>query len=432
MSKPVLVTGASGYVATRLIPALLERGYKVRCLVRSPEKLKHRLWLQDVEIVTGDVLEAATLQPAVSGIQTVFYLIHNMASGKKYRDNERAGAIHFGRAARESGVENIIFLGGLGGSQKNRHMKSRQETGQLLRESGVAVTEFRSSVILGSGSISFELIRFLATWLPVIPAPRQTFQPGQPIGIRDLLRYLLWAIDEPSCRGQIYEIGGPEVMAYPKLMQEFARRKGISRPLLPLPIFPIPFSARIADWLTPVPYAIAYPLMEELEAPSTVAKEEKVWERFSGTSKLSIKESIAYAMDRQEYLPDSPWTSAILPRQPLDKSHVTTSGDGFYIDYREISMDKASSINFTVLMEKLPKDWKIDIQKDREWIRLIQAKGLFGKLYLEIQLKNGKIMQSVFFDPSGIPGLLWWLVSRYYYLNKLNRFLAGSVDSPDS
>ncbi len=133
MSKLVLVTGATGYVATRLIPSLLGKGYRVRCLVRSPEKLRNRPWLDKVEVFVGDVMNEESLFPALKGVQSAYYLIHNMASGDSYRENERIGAMNFGRAAKFTNLEHIIFLGGLGGSKENRHMQSRQETGKILQ-----------------------------------------------------------------------------------------------------------------------------------------------------------------------------------------------------------------------------------------------------------------------------------------------------------
>ena len=301
MPKTILVTGATGYVATRLIPALLAKGHHVRCLARSPEKLKNRHWLGDVDVFTGDVLDAESLYPALKDVHSAYYLIHSMASGGKYREDERLGAKNFGKAAYASGLDHIIFLGGLGGSNKDRHMHSRQETGNLLRESGVPVTEFRSSVIIGSGSISFELIRYLTTWFPFIPAPDRARQPSQPISIVNLLAYLLMSLETPACRGEIIEIGGPEVIEYPDLMVEFAKRKGLRRSKIWLPPFPTSFSAHVADFLTPVPFEIAYPLMEELEAPSVV-------HQFSGLGNFIHQEplysylnSVKYALCRNEY-----------------------------------------------------------------------------------------------------------------------------------
>ena len=429
MSHRVLVTGATGYVATRLIPALLGRGYEVRCLVRKPEKLRHRHWINDVEVVVGDVLDADSLRSALNGIDSAYYLIHNMASGKNYRANERESAINFGRIAREQLVNHIVFLGGLGGSSKNRHMQSRQETGRLLRDSGVAVSEFRTSVIIGSGSISFELIRFLSTWFLFIPAPKQTFQMGQPIGIRDLLDYLLWAIEDPSSRGQIFEIGGPEVATYPELMKKFSELKGISRPLLKLPLFPIPISANVADCLTPVPYDIAYPLMEELEAPSIVNEDRKIWEKFKQSQKMTIKESMAYALSRKEYPANRTWTSAIMSRRLLDRNQVSTTGDGFLIDYHEAKVQESMGNEFDRIQQQLSHQWQVDDYQADEWIRLCRSMKSLGTLYLEIQKKDRTITQSVLFDPSGIPGLLWWYVSHPWRIYSFKKLFANVIDS---
>lgn len=408
MSKLVLVTGATGYVATRLIPFLLAKGYRVRCLVRSPEKLRNRPWLDNVEVFVGDVMNEESLYPALNGVQSAYYLIHNMASGGSYRENERIGAKNFGRAAYSSGLEQIIFLGGLGGSKENRHMQSRQETGRLLRESGVAVTEFRSSIIIGSGSISFELIRYLTTWFPFIPAPVQTNQPGQPIGIKDLLTILTSALEDSRYREEIIEIGGPEVINYPDIMAQYARIKGLTRPKIKIPFFPVSLSAWIADLLTPVPYEIAYPLMQELEAPSIVrADPEK-----KGIQELqllsSYENSLHYAICREEYGNHLSWLSVLSTREPLVGTLVRTTGEGFLIDHRELNQAILSDFGKRFLNGDLADKWELDEFHPGKWIRIKRRLRLVGGLFIEMQFNDGRFIQTALFEPNGLIGLLWW------------------------
>jgi len=405
MSKLVLVTGATGYVATRLIPSLLVKGYHVRCLVRSPEKLRNRPWLDKVEVFVGDVMNEESLYPALKGVQSAYYLIHNMASGDSYRGNERMGAKNFGRAANSSSLEHIIFLGGLGGSKENRHMQSRQETGKILRESSVAVTEFRSSIIIGSGSISFELIRYLTTWFPFIPAPVQTNQPGQPFGIKDLLAILIAALDDPRYRGEIFDIGGSEIINYPDIMAQFARIRGLNRPKIIIPYFPVSLSAWIADLLTPVPYEIAFPLMQELEAPSVTNNPSSI---FSSKGFSNYEESVRAALNRDEYESDESWLSSLITRKTLQGNHVRTLGEGLFIDYRELHQEIDGGIDAIAMISDPITGWKIDFQDEGKWVRICKSYKLLGEFLIEYSFSNPQISQLIMFNPNGIIGMLWW------------------------
>jgi uncharacterized protein YbjT (DUF2867 family) len=423
MSRLILVTGATGYVATRLIPALLAKGYKVRCLARSPEKLRNRPWVREVEIVQGDVLETESLRNAMAGVDAAYYLIHNMSSGESYREKESLGARNFGEAARIAGLRKIIYLGGLGGSGEFRHMRSRQEAGRILRQSGVSVVELRASVVIGSGSISFEMIRYLTSWFPFIPAPEKTNHPGQPIGIRDLLNYLLTALERENQSGEILEIGGPEVLLYPDLMVEFARQKRLIRAKLFLPFYSVSLSARIADWLTPVPYVISKPLMEELTAPSAISNPSAVDELLNIDDLSTYPESVKYALSREEYQVGFPWTGSLVTRRPLIGGSVKTCGEGFLIDHREVVIKGASSILVEFLQGKLENDWDVEEIKAGEWIRLRQARNLFGEVRVELQLQGSLLMQTVLFEPGGLAGLLWWNMLYPYNAYRFMRML---------
>jgi uncharacterized protein YbjT (DUF2867 family) len=420
MSRLILVTGSTGYIATRLIPALLSRGYRVRCLARNPEKLRNRPWKNQVEIFQGDVLNADTLMPALTGVSIAYYLVHNMSSGLAYRENESNSAHNFSEAASRSGLEHIIYLGGLGGSGEFRHMRSRQETGQILRLSGVPITEFRSSVIIGSGSISFEMIRYITTWFPFIPAPIQTNVLGQPIGIKDLLAYLLSALELPGPFGQVVEIGGLQALPYPDLMVEFACQRGLDRPKLFLPFFNALFFAWIADRFTPVPFVIARPLMEELTAPSIV-KDQSSNLLFPLIDPSPYSDCVKSALAREEYLPGSPWTASLVTRDSLIGAFIRTIGEGFLIEHREKPMANPPKATMELLNGRAKKGWEIEEGRTGSWVRLRSNKQLPGVLRVEIQHREGLLMQSTMFEPNGLPGLLWWYILLPAHTNSLEK-----------
>jgi uncharacterized protein YbjT (DUF2867 family) len=403
----ILVTGSTGYVATRLIPALLGKGYRVRCLARSPEKLRIRPWYDQVEIAQGNTLNSASLIPAMEGVTAAYYLIHNMASGRNYQENEKISARNFGSAAKAAGVEHIIYLGGLGGSEKLRHLSSRQATGDTLRTSGIPVTEFRACVIIGSGSTSFEIIRSMTDWFPLIPAPIQTNVLGQPIGIRELLAYLTGALERPECKDKIIEIGGAEQLQYPQLMLIYARQQKLKRSRMPLPFFHASLSARIADWLTPVPYVIARPLMEELIAQS-ILTDNSVAGIFPDVPLSGYADNVERALSRVEYFSNEPWTASLVTRHMLSGKYVRTLGEGLLIEYREGRLDTPSDVILRLFDGKQAAGWVTEAYKSGSWVRLKSGQELPGTLKVELIYKDGVLSQTAMFEPRGLPGLLWW------------------------
>ena len=239
LARPVLLTGASGYVGGRLLPRLEAMGVSVRCMARRPEFIKGLVGPQ-TEVVEGDVLRDNTLGPALEGIHTAYYLIHAMASAgdSAFEAQDRLGTANFARAARAAGVQRIVYLGGLGDEESDLspHLRSRHEVGRVLRESGVPVIEFRASVVIGSGSLSFEMLSALVERLPVMVTPKWVHVTAQPIAIADLLAYLLAALELETDESRIYEIGGADTVSYGELMQEYARQRGLRRGMISVPV----------------------------------------------------------------------------------------------------------------------------------------------------------------------------------------------------
>jgi uncharacterized protein YbjT (DUF2867 family) len=271
-AQTVLVTGATGYVGGRLVPRLLARGHRVRCLVRDPARLAGRRWSRAVEVATGDVLRPETLAGTFEGVDAAYYLVHSMASGAGFHERDLAAARAFGRAAADAGVARIVYLGGLGepGGDLSHHLRSRQETGQALREAGVPVTEFRAAVVVGSGSISFEMIRHLTERLPAMICPQWVYTKVQPIAVDDLLRYLVAALDVEASAGRVIEIGGADVQTYGGMMLGYAEARGLRRRLVPVPVLTPRLSSYWVHLVTPIPATIAQPLIEGLRSETIV------------------------------------------------------------------------------------------------------------------------------------------------------------------
>ncbi len=268
MARPetILVTGATGYIGGRLVPRLISDGRRVRVLVRSRARALSRAWSDHVEIAVGDVLSPETLPDALDGVDTAYYLVHSMSRGGDFHELDIEAARTFGRAAATAGVKRIIYLGGLGvaDASLSPHLRSRQETGRALRECGVSVTEFRSAIVVGTGSISFEMIRYLVERLPVMVCPRWVYSRIQPIAVDDLLEYLVSALDTPESRDKTIEIGGKDVTTYKRLMLGYAEARGLRRLLLPVPVLTPRLSSYWVHWFTPIPAGITVALVEGL------------------------------------------------------------------------------------------------------------------------------------------------------------------------
>jgi len=350
MSQPnaekrlILLTGATGYLGGRLLRVLEEEGAAVRCLARRPEYLASRAGTS-TEVVRGDVLDRASLDAAMRGVHTAYYLIHSLGSTGAFEEEERRGALHFAAAAREAGVQRIIYVGGLGRGDLSRHLDSRQTVGRLLRESGVPTIELRASIVIGSGSLSFEMVRALVEKLPVMITPRWTRSLAQPIAIEDLIAYLLQARDiplasgavdpDPDCHatvptgarqrrdepggsqpGRVFEIGGADVVSYRDLMREYARQRGLRRWVLPVPVL----TPRLSSWwlglVTPLYARIGRKLIDSVRN-DTIVTNDAAGEAFDIRPR-GMADAIARALTNEDHrLAETRWSDALSSRGAL-------------------------------------------------------------------------------------------------------------------
>ncbi len=315
-ASPVLVTGATGYVAGRLIPELLAKGFAVRAMGRSLKKMGARPWAShpQAQLVKGDIMDTQSLKRAVKGCETVYYLVHSMISKKgAYRDADKTGARNMAKACASEDVGHIIYLGGLGEPDHpniSKHLVSRNEVGEILGQGSVPVTVLRAAMILGSGSASFEILRYLAERLPVMITPKWVHMPTQPIAITNVLGYLIGCLMVPETRGRTFDIGGPDIVSYAGLFKLFAARAGIPKPvMLPVPVLTPRLSALWIHLVTPVPAAIARPLTEGLSLP-TLCRENSI-QKLISQDLISCEEAVSRALERvrQEQV-DTCWADA--------------------------------------------------------------------------------------------------------------------------
>lgn len=334
----VLVTGATGYVGGRLVPALLDVGVRPRLMVRDVDRVAGRPWRAEVDVVRGDALAPDTLPAAMQGIDVAYYLIHSMLGHPDFKERDLAAARNFGAAAATAGVRRIVYLGGLGDANADlsEHLRSRQQTGDALRASGVPVTEFRAAVIVGSGSASFEMIRYLTERLPVMICPRWVFSRAQPIAVRDVLAYLVAVLDTPESAGRILEIGGADVLTYGDMMLGYAAERGLRRVLLPVPVLTPRLSAYWVHWVTPVPASIAHPLIRGLEN-EVVVTDGAARDLWPEIRPLDYRTAVRRALDRLEAgAVETAWSDALATSQGDVEPFVLATEQGMILERRQV------------------------------------------------------------------------------------------------
>lgn len=456
-SRLVLVTGTTGYVGGRLVPRLLEAGYRVRCLVRDPARLQGRPWLQKVEVVQGDVLKPETLRAAMAGVMAAYYLIHSMSGSADFHRRDLTAARNFGEAAKAAGVQRIIYLGGLGdsGADLSQHLRSRQQTGQALRESGVPVTEFRAAIIVGSGSVSFEMIRYLTERIPMMICPRWVFTRIQPIGIECVLEYLVAALETPESMGQIIEIGGAEVLTYGDMMLGYAKVRGLRRFLLSVPVLTPRLSSYWVHWMTPIPAAIARPLIEGLRN-EVIVRADTACRLFPHIQPMDYQTAVQLALKNLDAgQVETAWSDALVTSRGDIPPVVLTIQDGIIIERRrQVVKAPAAAVYraFTALggeqgwlyadwawrmrgiLDRMaggvgfrrgrrhPHEvragdaldfWRVEVVEPGRLLRLRAEMKVPGDAWLQFETKpqTGEetlLVQTAFFAPKGLSGFLYW------------------------
>lgn len=449
----VLLTGATGYVGGRLLKALEARDVRVRCLSRRPEFLQSRVASQ-TEVVEGDVLERSTLKDAMQGVHTAYYLVHSMGSAGGFEEEDRRGAQNFTDAAKAAGLHRIVYLGGLGESGRalSPHLRSRHEVGEVLRSSGVQVIEFRASIVIGSGSVSFEMVRALVERLPVMITPRWVSVPAQPIGIEDLLQYLIAALELEVSGNRIYEIGGSDRVSYGDLMREYARQRGLRRLMVPVPVLTPRLSSLWLGLVTPLYSRIGRALIDSIKHP-TVCSDDTALTVFPIRPK-GVEEAIASALRNEDReFAETRWSDALsATRGPrgwggvrfgtrlVDSrvAQVHVSRERAFAPIRRIGgetgwyygnwlwhlrgfldllvggvgMRRGRRDPDAVRVGDVVDFWRVEAFEPDRRLRLLAEMKLPGRAWLEFEVEgNGsssRIRQTAIFDPVGLPGLLYW------------------------
>lgn len=454
MSKQqlVLLTGATGYVGGRLLRTLEHAGHRLRCLARQPEYLRPRVQ-RSTEVVHGDVLDPDSLRAALKSVHTAYYLVHSMGSGGDFAELDRRASLCFAAAAREAGVRRIIYLGGLGsGEALSPHLASRREIGRLLRDSGIPTTEFQASIILGSGSLSFELIRALVERLPIMITPRWVKTKAQPIAVEDVIAYLVAALDTDEQGSVVYEIGGADQVCYGDLMKEYARQRGLRRLMLPVPVLTPYLSSLWLGLVTPVYARVGRELIEGVRN-ETVVKDNSALQAFAVRPR-GIREAIARALVNEEReFAESRWSGAVSSRGKARSWGGAKTGTRI-VDSRSLHIDEPPREAFRVVERiggqtgwyfadwlwrlrgfldllvggvglrrgrrhpehLLPGDtvdcWRVEALEPGRLLRLCAEMRLPGRAWLQFEVEakgRGSVLhQTAIFDPLGISGLLYW------------------------
>lgn len=337
----ILVTGATGYVGGRLVPKLLEAGWRVRCLVRDPSRLQGRGWLDQVEVTAGDALNPDDLKHAMQGVHTAYYFIHGMQGGKVHAERDLQIALNFAHAAEAARIERIIYLGELVDPTANLspYLRARHETGYLLRYGKVPVTEIRAGMIIGSGSALFEMIRYLTEREPILICPAWFFSQAQPIAIRDVLAYLVNALKVPDTVGRVIEIGGPTRLTYADMLLGYAKERNLRRWLIRTPFHAPRLSAYWVHMVTPIHWRVVAPLIEGLRA-ELIVRDDAARKLFPHIKPLDFQTAVHLALGRiQRDNVETSWTDALVTAMGDFEPYKFMVEEGMFIERRQILLD---------------------------------------------------------------------------------------------
>jgi uncharacterized protein YbjT (DUF2867 family) len=465
----IVVTGATGYVGGRLTPRLLAAGQRVICLTRDPARLAGRSW-EGVETRRGNALEPATLRSALHGADVAYYLIHSMAEGAHgFEDRDRIAATNFGAAARAAGVQRIVYLGGLGQRDEvlSPHLASRHEVGDILRASQVPVTEFRAGVVVGSGSMSFEMIRYLTERLPVMITPKWVGTLCQPIAIDDVLEYLVRCLDVPASIGRTFDIGGPDVLTYGDMMRAYADVRGLKRILVPVPVLTPRLSSYWVDLVTPLPASYSHPLIEGLRSEVVVA--DGAAHDLFHFPLTPYKQAIRRALERTlSGEVETFWATAAGSEAPATANEFSDR-EGLFVDRRTLETRASARMLFAAfagiggrrgwyyadwlwrlrgLLDRLvggiglrrgrrrPDDllpgdaldsWRVEAVERNRLVRLRAEMKLPGRAWLQFEAVpepsgDATLVQTAFFEPRGLAGWVYW-----YLLYPIHQFIFAGM-----
>ena len=451
--KTVLLTGATGYVGGRLLPLLEERGYRVRCLSRRPAALRGVV-APGTDVVAGDVLDSSSLGPALEGVDVAFYFVHSMGSTADFAEEDRQAARNFAAAARSAGVRRIIYLGGLGNPDGNlsKHLRSRQETGDLLRASGVPVVELRASIVIGSGSLSFEMVRALVERLPIMICPKWVRVLAQPIAVEDLLAFLLESIELPGDASRLFEIGGPEPVSYGQIMREYAGQCGLRRLMIPVPLLTPYLSSLWLGLVTPLYARVGRKLVESLKNATVVSKNLAQTTFTVRHMQLSAAFARSLVHEDREFAATR-WSDA-LSSSGKPRSYGGVRFGSRLVDSRTAEVPVPSTIAFSPIqriggetgwyygnalwrlrgaldllvggvgVRRGRRDpvnlrvgdtldfWRVEAYEPDRLLRLQAEMKLPGRAWLEFEVTtksdHGTIRQTALFDPVGLLGLGYW------------------------
>lgn len=450
----ILITGGSGYVGGRLISQLEQQGQQLRCMARRPEALRSRV-AESTEVVHGDVLQPDSMDEALDGVETAYYMVHSMGTGRDFETADRDGARNFAMAAKAAGVKRIVYLGGLGDSQQklSKHLRSRQEVGQVLAESGAQVIELRASIVIGSGSLSFELIRALVQRLPFMICPKWVQTPAQPIAIEDVLGFLVAALDYEPAGHHVFEIGGPQQVTYRELMREYARQRGLKRLMVSVPFLTPRLSSLWLGLVTPVYARVGRKLVDSLKNP-TVVRDPSANEVFN-VQPRDVAASIQRALENEDReFAETRWSDALSSGSQPKRWGGENFGNRL-VDSRIVTIDVPASAAFTPVrriggktgwyygnwlwqlrgfMDLLvggvgirrgrrdPDElhagetldcWRVETVEPDHLLRLSAEMKLPGRAWLEFEVtpdgpSRSTIRQTAIFDPLGLFGLCYW------------------------
>jgi len=450
----VLLTGATGYVGGRLLLALEAARIPVRCLARRPEFVASRI-RPGTEVVKGDVLDPLSLRPALAGVHSAYYLVHSLGSKGDFEEQDRQAAENFGCAARDAGVKRIIYLGGLGQSHQrlSPHLRSRHETGVALRASGVPVVELRTSVILGSGSLSFELIRALVERLLMMITPRWVQVKTQPIAVEDVVAYLLAALDLPPGQERVFEVGGADQVSYGEIMLEYARQRGLRRVLIPVPLLSPRLSSLWLGLTTPVYARVGRKLIESVRNPTIVCDQSAL--TVFAIRPMGFRKAIERAiLNEDREFAATRWSEATSAVGAV-RSWAGMRLGSRLVDSRELRVGVSPAAAFEPIRRiggatgwyfadwlwrlrgfldlvaggagmrrgrRDPEDlavgdvldfWRVEEYESGRRLRLAAEMKVPGRAWLEFEVREGEnggstIRQTAVFDPAGLLGLAYW------------------------